>query len=75
MSMETMMSKDRLKQAFNMFDRDGSGQIGADEIRQVLNLGKNSKVDQKLQEIIKIADEDGNGEISLKEFEDMMTKI
>jgi Ca2+-binding EF-hand superfamily protein len=36
-----------------MFDQDGSGNIGIDEIRKVLNLGKNEKVDQKLQDIIK----------------------
>jgi Ca2+-binding EF-hand superfamily protein len=35
-----------------MFDQDGSGNIGADEIKKVLNLGKDKKVDQKLQEII-----------------------
>jgi Ca2+-binding EF-hand superfamily protein len=56
-----------------MFDQDKSGNIGAEEIKKVLNLGKNPKLDIKLQKIIDKVDLDKNGEISFEEFEHMMT--
>jgi len=56
-----------------MFDQDGSGSIGAAEISKVLNLADNEALNKKVREIIEAVDKDGNGEISLKEFHQMMT--
>ena len=68
MDMESILSGDRLQKAFEMFDQDGSGSIGAAEISKVLNLANNPALNEKVKEIINAVDKDGNGEISLKEF-------
>jgi len=45
-----------------MFDKDGSGTITADEIKEV--LGFDSRMNPKMiQDIIKEVDENGDGEI------------
>jgi hypothetical protein len=49
--------------AFNVFDKDGSGTISADELRQVMkSLGENL-TDEEIDEMIKEADKDRNGTI------------
>ena len=47
-----------------MFDKDGSGIISADEIREVLQFGgSNSMTAEAVDAIIKQVDENGDGEI------------
>ncbi|KIW98198.1 uncharacterized protein Z519_01782 [Cladophialophora bantiana CBS 173.52] len=49
--------------AFNVFDKDGSGTISADELRQVMkSLGENL-TDAEIDEMIREADKDNNGTI------------
>ena len=49
--------------AFNVFDKDGSGTISADELRQVMkSLGENL-TDDEIDEMIREADKDRNGTI------------
>lgn len=60
--------------AFNLFDKDGSGSISADEVKSVLGVGKN--IDEKIwNEIVREVDENGDGEISFLEFKIMMEKL
>ncbi len=40
MQQHQLTSQDKLQAAFRMFDKDGSGIITADEIRDVLSLGQ-----------------------------------
>ena len=52
-----------------MFDKDGSGIISADEIREVLCFGgANSLTTEAVDAIIKQVDENGDGEIQFEEF-------
>lgn len=52
-----------LKAAFQVFDRDGSGTISAEELRNVMkSLGENLTDDQ-IDEMIREADKDGDGSI------------
>ena len=37
---KNLMSEKRLKAAFDMFDKDQSGNISVDEIKKVLSFGK-----------------------------------
>lgn len=54
--------------AFQVFDADGSGSISASELRHVMaNLGEKLS-DEELEEMIREADTDGDGEISIEEF-------
>jgi calmodulin len=71
------MREENLRQAFMMFDKDGSGQIDANEIRALLE-GEDLKgtIDaSQLDNIIREVDVDGNGEINFEEFLVMMRKV
>ena len=53
-----------VRQAFRMFDRDGSGTVNAQELRHVMmNLGEKLGEDE-VDEMMKEADIDGDGEIN-----------
>ncbi|ELU10987.1 hypothetical protein CAPTEDRAFT_224462 [Capitella teleta] len=61
------------REAFKTFDRDGSGRISAEELRQVMrNLGENLTADE-VEQMIKEADIDEDGEINYQEFVTMMS--
>ena len=69
-----LLSNEKLEAAFNLFDKDGSGSISANEIREVLGVGKN--IDEKVwNDIITEVDGNGDGEISFIEFKIMMEKL
>ena len=55
--------------------QDGSGSISAQEIKEVLGQGKNITNDNIWDDIIKEVDANGDGEISLPEFETMMNRF
>lgn len=56
-----------------MFDKDKSGMITPNEIREVLQAQENRIPQAVIDGIIKQVDANGDGEISLKEFQEMMT--
>ncbi|KAJ9602693.1 hypothetical protein H2200_012887 [Cladophialophora chaetospira] len=59
--------------AFNVFDKDGSGTISADELRQVMkSLGENL-TDEEIDEMIREADKDKNGTIDYEEFVQLLS--
>jgi len=76
--MSTKMSSDvdqdqEMRDAFKVFDRDGSGSISAKELRHVMaNLGE-KMTDEEIDEMIREADIDGDGEIDYEEFVVMMS--
>ena len=56
-----------------MFDSDGSGKISQEELKLVMqNLGE-KLTDEEITEMIREADEDGDGEVDFDEFVKMMT--
>lgn len=58
-------SRTEIIDAFKVFDKDGSGKISAEELRQVMtNLGENLS-NAEVDEIIKDADTNGDGVRSL----------
>ena len=60
-----------LKEAFDMFDLDGSGILSPDEIKALLYDNLCEPVSEKeVEEAIKTMDADGNGGISFEEFLD-----
>ncbi|OMJ76321.1 hypothetical protein SteCoe_24347 [Stentor coeruleus] len=67
-------SKESLEEAFRMFDKDGSGGITANEIKNVLDL--NSKMPETVwEDVLAEADNNGDGVIDIKEFIAMMSKM
>lgn len=74
MNEKALLTHEKLEAAFKMFDKDGSGLISTDEIKQVLSFGKNLD-DEIVNQMIKQVDENGDGEISFEEFSKMMKSL
>lgn len=51
------------RRAFEAFDKDGSGTISASELRAVMKSLGEDLTDQEIDEMIREADKDQNGEI------------
>ena len=65
-------TEEELLEAFKVFDKDGNGNISATELKTVMhNLGENLS-DADIEEMIREADLDGDGEINYNEFVKMM---
>lgn len=68
---KNLLSNKKLETAFQMFDKDGSGYISGDEIKEIFQFGHNLDQNQ-IQQIIKQVDANSDGLISYKEFLQMM---
>ncbi|CAI7733445.1 unnamed protein product [Closterium sp. NIES-54] len=65
-------SEEELKEAFKVFDKDQNGFISAQELRHVMtNLGE-KLTDEEVDEMIREADVDGDGQVNYEEFVKMM---
>lgn len=71
---KTMLSEEKLKATFDMFDQDKSGDITPDELKSILGAGKNISEDV-WKEMIKEVDQNGDGKITYLEFKNMMLKF
>ncbi|CAM5086013.1 unnamed protein product [Eretmochelys imbricata] len=70
--MRDMDSEEEIREAFRVFDEDEIGYISAAELRHVMtNLGE-KLTDEEVDEMIKEADADGNGQVNYEEFVRMM---
>jgi calmodulin len=57
-------SEEELREAFKVFDKDGNGSISAAELRHVMtNLGE-KLTDEEVDEMIREADTDGDGQVN-----------
>jgi calmodulin len=65
-------SEEEILEAFKVFDKDGNGFISAAELRHIMtNLGEKLS-DEEVDEMIREADIDGDGQINYEEFVKMM---
>ncbi|XVF28750.1 hypothetical protein REPUB_Repub15cG0057300 [Reevesia pubescens] len=68
-------AEEELKEAFKVFDKDQNGYISATELRHVMiNLGE-KLTDEEVEQMIKEADLDGDGQVNYEEFVKMMTAV
>eukprot|EP00594_Rhizosolenia_setigera_P012537 CAMPEP_0178964972 /NCGR_PEP_ID=MMETSP0789-20121207/15995_1 /TAXON_ID=3005 /ORGANISM="Rhizosolenia setigera, Strain CCMP 1694" /LENGTH=171 /DNA_ID=CAMNT_0020649849 /DNA_START=68 /DNA_END=583 /DNA_ORIENTATION=+ len=64
---------EEIREAFNLFDTDGSGTIDPKELKTAMqSLGFEAK-NQTIYQMIADIDQDGKGEIDFDEFLDLMT--
>ena len=64
---------DEILEAFKAFDLDKNNFIGAAEIRHILiNIGE-QVTDEEVDEMIRMVDKDGDGQVSWEEFYEMVT--
>ena len=62
------LTKQNIAQAFEVFDKDGSGSISADELRAVLS--QNQHIDDAIwTQMVRQLDSNGDGVIDMAEFE------
>lgn len=64
-----------LKDAFAVFDTDGSGLISRSELKGLLNNLGQLVSDEELDAMMGEVDKDGNGEIDFEEFKAMMVRV
>jgi calmodulin len=65
-------SEDELKEAFKVFDKDQDGLISAAELRHVMTSLGEKLTDEEVDEMIKEADVDGDGQVNYEDFARMM---
>ena len=65
-------TEEELLEAFKVFDRDGNGFITTHELRNIMNNLGEGLEPEEIEEMIKEADTDGNGQIDYDEFVKMM---
>ena len=71
MNKSSLLQEGKLKAAFEYYDKDGSGSISVDEIKDVLGVGKNIS-ERVWDQVVLEVDENGDGEVSFEEFKVMM---
>ncbi|KAF4798710.1 calmodulin isoform X1 [Turdus rufiventris] len=68
-------SEEEIREAFRVFDKDGNGYISAAELRHVMtNLGE-KLTDEEVDEMIREADIDGDGQVNYEGAELEITAI
>ena len=63
---------EELRRAFQVFDRDSSGTISTEELRDVLRSIGENLTDSELDEMMRQVDVDGNGTIDCKYYSCMV---
>ncbi|BCS24045.1 translation elongation factor EF1B gamma [Aspergillus puulaauensis] len=63
-----------LRGAFEVFDQDKNGTISADELRKVLTSIGDDVTDADVDEMLKLADVNGDGSIDYQEFVRLMSQ-
>merc|ERR1712029_142927 len=65
-------SEEEIREAFKVFDRDNNGFISAAELRHVMTSIGEKLTDDEVDEMIREADQDGDGRIDYNEFIQLM---
>jgi calcium-dependent protein kinase len=76
MEQNMYLKEENLRNAFKMFDKDGSGKISIEEMKQALGAGVDDQTENEedWHNMIEEVDIDGDGEIDFEEFISMMRK-
>lgn len=74
MDRKRLISKERIRKVFGIFDKDGNGKITPSEFKNIFKGATGIKEDMWI-DMIKEIDSDGNGEIDYQEFEEMLMKL
>lgn len=61
--MEDTVSEEEIREAFKVFDRDNNGFISAIELRYVLVSIGEKLTDAQVEEMVLVADQNGDGQI------------
>ncbi|XP_064647923.1 calmodulin-like isoform X2 [Lineus longissimus] len=64
-----------MKEAFDMFDKDGDGSISGVELQNAMQIMGMPMTKEEVELMVKEADMDGDGEINYEEFVTMMNSL
>ena len=65
---ENGFSYGEIQEAFNTFDLDGNGFISAEEIKRVMDMIGEFVTDEEVDEMIRMLDRGGEGQVAFQEF-------
>merc|ERR1712227_845113 len=69
----TIQQKQEIKEAFELFDTDGSGSIDANELKTAMRALGFTPTKDEIAKMLKDLDVDGNGSVEFNEFLDLMS--
>ncbi|CAL0331803.1 unnamed protein product [Lupinus luteus] len=69
----TQQKRQEIKEAFELFDTDGSGTIDAKELNVAMRALGFEMTEEQITQMIADVDKDGSGAIDYEEFEHMLT--
>ena len=72
-NMKNVHSKEEIREAFRLFDKDGNGFVSAAELRHVLTHHGERLTDEHVDEVMREADVGSDGQVYYEEFVKMMT--
>ena len=73
---EDLLTENLLKDAFNYFDIDNSGEISLDELKNIISLtGSTEEESEFLKKILNEVDENKDSSISFEEFKNLFIKL
>jgi calcium-dependent protein kinase len=70
MEKDKMFTRENIKQAFEVFDKDGNGKISSEELKTVLAQDKSIE-EYFWEQMIHQLDVNGDGEVDLVEFQQL----
>ena len=65
---EPVMTEEEIRSAFRVFDKESNGFISATELRHVLMGVGEPLLDEEMDELIRNAEVDGDGQVNYEEF-------
>ena len=65
----------KLREVFDGIDLDGGGTIDAEELKAALKNAGREQTDAQIRQMMRICDEDGDGDIGFEEFVHIMKVI
>jgi len=73
-----LMTDKNLKVAFDFFDKENTGALSQNDIKEILGISDPDHPDIEnniISKIIKEIDTNGDGQISFEEFKELMNKV
>ena len=70
-----LLTDEKLKAAFSLFDMNGDGDIEAKELQEIIGENNDIEDNNVWAKMIAEVDLDGNGVIDFEEFKEMMEKL
>lgn len=67
--------KDRLQDAFNLFDKDKSGKISVKELKKIIKQELGQSETDLWTSIVEDVDQNGDGELDFREFQEVMSRV